>query len=303
MAGKRSAEDVAPDTQPSVKRQTLADAEESGCGSGAAAPAAVAAAKTQPEANVSITFTMRGDPSANIVQHPTPTAGGKFAVVASADRVAVLQAYALDKAALEAALSKVVAEWGFCDTKVVRTRVGPSGDTLQLVLPILVEWHLKSGVHGGAPEMEHLSMRCFQASTAWWRELKAQGFCRRTFQLCSTLARGGDFERLQKIALRRLNAGTDLAERVVWMDFNAFLQRHWGWGGSEQDSRYIPRLQEWLQAASQDPDASFLSRGAASTAKFLFPGMPLVKWAGKPQGRYPVVGTLSVHTCHNILSS
>jgi WD40 repeat protein len=44
-------------------------------------------------------------------------------------------------------------------------------------------------------------------------------------------------------------------------------------------------LQECLQAASQEPDASFLSRGAASTAQSL--GLQLVEWVDKPQGRYP----------------
>ena len=57
---------------------------------------------------------------------------------------------------------------------------------------------------------------------------------------------------------------------------NAFLQRSMGWEGG---------LSEWLQAASQEPDASFVSRGAASTAQAL--GLPLVEWVGKPQSMAP----------------
>jgi WD40 repeat protein len=53
-------------------------------------------------------------------------------------------------------------------------------------------------------------------------------------------------------------------------------------------------LQEWLQAASQEPDASFLSRGAASTAQSL--GLALVQWGCKPQGRYPGSYTLPGHS-------
>ncbi|KAJ1495381.1 quinon protein alcohol dehydrogenase-like superfamily [Baffinella frigidus] len=49
---------------------------------------------------------------------------------------------------------------------------------------------------------------------------------------------------------------------------------HKGWEGSPH---------EYLQAASQEPDASFLSRGAASTAQCY--GLKLVRWVGKPQGR------------------
>ena len=84
--------------------------------------------------------------------------------------------------------------------------------------------------------------------------------------------------------LRRLHASTgDNAERVSCYDIAAFLTESLRWKGS---------LQEWLQAASQEPDESFLSRGAASTAQLL--GLPLVQWAGKPQGRYPGVCTLAV---------
>ena len=68
------------------------------------------------------------------------------------------------------------------------------------------------------------------------------------------------------------------------LDGGAFLEKSLGWKGS---------FQEWLQAASQEPDASFLSRGAASTAQGL--GLELVQWDGKPQGSYPGVHTLTGH--------
>jgi WD40 repeat protein len=53
-------------------------------------------------------------------------------------------------------------------------------------------------------------------------------------------------------------------------------------------------MQEWLQAASQEPSASFLSRGAASTAQSL--GLELVRWVRKPQRRYPKSYALTGHS-------
>jgi len=70
------------------------------------------------------------------------------------------------------------------------------------------------------------------------------------------------------------------------LDGGAFLEKSEGWKGGS--------LQEWLQAASQEPDESFLSRGAASTAQSL--GLTLVQWVGKPQGRYPESCTLPGHS-------
>ena len=119
----------------------------------------------------------------------------------------------------------------------------------------------------------------------WRRELEAQGFCGTTAHLCSALARGGDAGHLQQNALRRLDASTDDAERALCLDGGAFLKKSGGMKGN---------MQEWLQAASQEPDASFLSRGAASTAQSL--GLPLVQWVGKPQGRYPGSYTLHGHS-------
>ena len=143
-----------------------------------------------------------------------------------------------------------------------RTRERPSEDTLHRVLPLLLE-HL-------ALEAQAL---CFKVCKAWSRELEARGFCSRTVQLCSTLAGGGDVERLEQIALQRLTAITSDAEEDFYRDASVLLGNLLGWEGS---------LHECLQAASQEPDASFFSRGAASTAKCL--GLPLVRWLGKPQG-------------------
>jgi hypothetical protein len=82
--------------------------------------------------------------------------------------------------------------------------------------------------------------------------------------------------------LRRLHASTgDNAERVLCYDIAAFLTESLRWKGS---------LQEWLQAASQEPDESFLSRGAASTAQAL--GLALVQWVVKPQERYGAYGPI-----------
>ena len=207
------------------------------------------------------------------------------------------RAISADQGGLEAALRRVVAEFGGQDFSMGRTRVGPTDDTLQRLLPFVVE-------HGGPGVV----LRLFQTCRPWRQELEARGFCRQTFQLCTSLAAirpapedDGDgepigeaegspdpemdrlFERLS-IALQRLSSGSDQAGHAFFLDANAFLQRWWGWSGS---------LHQWLQAASQEPDASFLRR-AASTAQIL--GLPLVQWVGKREGRYPGVCTLTGHT-------
>ena len=268
MSGKRNAQkpsDVAPDTQPPAKRQTRDGA----TGGSGAAPTAIAAAE---EATVTISFTMRGDPSVFMVQKPTPPVGSEPVVEASALRKAALEASALRIAELEAALGKFVTEWGFRDLKVVRTRGGASEDTLQQVLPLVLE---RMGPERGA--------LCFLVCKAWRRELEARGFCIMTVNLCSLLAKGVNNEHLRQSAQRRLDTSTGEAERALCLDANAFLERSRGWYGSLEGS--LGSLADWLQAASQEPDASFLSRGAASTARAL--GLPLVRWVGKPQRRGP----------------
>jgi len=118
-----------------------------------------------------------------------------------------------------------------------------------------------------------------QVCRPWRRELEARGCCSRTAHLCSALVEGGHVELRQNAldALRRLTASTGFdGKRSLCLDGVAFLDKSVGWKGS---------LQEWLQAASQEPAASLLSRGAASTAQSL--GVALVEWVGKPQGRYP----------------
>ena len=132
-----------------------------------------------------------------------------------------------------------------------------------------------------------------QVCKSWRRELEARGFCGKTAHLCLELTQDGDAARLGQNALRlgqnalrRLNASTDDdAERALCLDGGAFLEKWFGWTGP---------LQEWLQAASQEPDASFLSRGAASTAQSL--GLALVEWVDKPQGRYPESYALPGHS-------
>jgi hypothetical protein len=239
MGGKRGAQpsENAQGKQSSVQRQTPASA--------AAARITASEESRSALAPVTITFSMRCDPSA----------------------------LSEEKAALEAALRRVVAEFGGRDFRLGQTRVGPSDDTLQRMVPFVVE-------HVGAAAV----LRCSQACKPWRLELEAQGFCHKTVLLCSTLARGAEFEHLQRNVLQRLNASSGQAERAVWLDANAFLQRSWGWEGS---------LHQLLQAASQEPAASFLSRGAASMAQIL--GLPLVQWVGKPERRYPCVCTLMDH--------
>ncbi|KAJ1488452.1 quinon protein alcohol dehydrogenase-like superfamily [Baffinella frigidus] len=149
-----------------------------------------------------------------------------------------------------------------------RTRVAPSEDTLHRVLSFLLD-HV-----GPVPllELEGATL-CSQVCKMWRRELEARGFCSRTVQLCSALAESGNAERLWQIAQRRVDACPRHAKAAFHRDATGFLDNVLEWEGS---------LHECLQAASQEPDASLLSRGAASTAECL--GLLLVRWVGKPPG-------------------
>ena len=156
------------------------------------------------------------------------------------------------------------------------TRVGPSKDTLQRVLPMVL-------ARGGAK----VALKCFRTCATWKRELGAQGFCCKTLELCvNRAARSGaeipddsdmdsesDSDEDESDPEETAVATTERALRVEAK--RAFLKRSKGWRGS---------LHEWLQAASQEPDASFLSRGAASTAHIL--GMELLHCVGNPPGKY-----------------
>ena len=96
---------------------------------------------------------------------------------------------------LETALRKAVTDWGGGGVRMGRVVVGPSTDTLQRVLPLLLE---RVELEGAAQS----SRVCI----SWRKELVARGFCSPTVQLCSSLAESGDFPRLWKSALQRLDA-------------------------------------------------------------------------------------------------
>ena len=187
------------------------------------------------------------------------------------------------EATVAAALAKVVlGELGSPEFKMGWTRGGPSEDTLARVLPVILE---RVG-----PDLQGAS-RCYHVCKPWRRELDARGFCNRTVQLCVALTGGGHAHRtlLRESALRRQEASTLDAARGFYEDTSAFLKRHQPWAGN---------LQEWLQVASQEPDTSFLSRRAASTAQSL--GLPLVKWVGGPilplpDGRIPALNLKKGH--------
>ena len=189
------------------------------------------------------------------------------------------------KAALEAALRELMAEFGGRECRVAWTQVGPSKDTLQRVLPLVLERVEPDG-----------AAKCWFVCKSWRRELEARGCCSKTVQMCSALAGSADAERFQQNAQRRLDASTgDDAERALCMDGGAFLSKMLG---RAPEKRPEGNLHEWLQAASQEPDASFSSRGAASTAQSL--GLQLVQWVGKPQGRYPELYTVSGHSSASV---
>ena len=144
-------------------------------------------------------------------------------------------------------------------------RQAPSEDTLQRAFSVLME-RMELEPEG--------AVLAYHACAPWRRELEARGFDSKTVQLCSALAGGMESGRLVQIAYLRLNASSGEDERTRYMEACKFLGS-WGWEGS---------LHAWLQAASQEPDTSFLSRGASSTAQCL--GLQLLQWAGKPQARY-----------------
>jgi len=168
-------------------------------------------------------------------------------------------------AGLEATLRKAATKFGGREFRLERTRVVPSNDILQRVLPLLLE------------RVEPEGAALFsQVCRSWRRELEARGFCSRTVQLCAAVAAGENAERLAQIAMRLPANLRHAQEGRDWsVDGVAFLTHSRGWKGS---------LQEWLQAASQECDASLLSRGALSTARCL--GLPLVRWVGKPHSIY-----------------
>ncbi|KAJ1488482.1 quinon protein alcohol dehydrogenase-like superfamily [Baffinella frigidus] len=186
------------------------------------------------------------------------------------------------EAAVEAAVRIVVTEFGCQDVRVEWTRVGPSEDTLQRVLPLVME---RVEPEGGA--------LCFLVCKSWRRELESRGFCNRTVQLCSALAETGDADRLWHQAQRRLHRSMLPPDQDFCMEACAFLKKHSG-GGKWS-------LREWLQATSQEPDASILSRGGLSTSLVL--GLPLVGWVGKPQESYTGVYTLKGHSAYFVSSA
>jgi len=186
----------------------------------------------------------------------------------------------------KAAANRDVADGGASRKGQSRGLSVQCSDKLQRVLLLLVENVFVEPA---------VVFRCFQAFKPLRRELEARGFCHRIFRLCSTLVTEQEQfsftgrllvdERLGQNVQQRLHANCGQAEHAFFLDAYAFLQRSLGWRGD---------LAEWLQAASQEPDASFFSEAAASTAQVL--GIPLVQWAGKPQGRYPVLSTLAGHS-------
>jgi hypothetical protein len=83
---------------------------------------------------------------------------------------------------LQAALGKVLAKFGGHDLTLGQMHVIPSNDTLGKILPLVLQ-------HGGSPPRRAtVAMICFQTRAAWRDELKLEGFCYKTLELCSALA-------------------------------------------------------------------------------------------------------------------
>jgi hypothetical protein len=78
---------------------------------------------------------------------------------------------------LEAELRRVVAKFGGKEFTLGRTTVGPSNDTLQRVLPFLVEHASLASV-----------VRCAETCKQWKLELQERGFHPQILRLCSTLS-------------------------------------------------------------------------------------------------------------------
>ena len=151
-------------------------------------------------------------------------------------------------------------------------------DTLQRVLPFVLA--------NSPPEQQAL---CLMTCKTWMEVMEAQGVCRRTLPLCAALAKDTKNGRkrltMSSTVVKNLSfKNLSWASRMAFpLDATAFLQSWWG-TSSDPINPSGGTLHEWLQAASQEPDASFLSRGAVRTALAL--GLPLVHWIGKPQRRF-----------------
>ena len=213
---------------------------------GAAAGSAEGGSSDQEEsilAPVTITFSMRCDPSALIAK----------------------------KTAFDAALRKVAADFGGREFRVERTRVGPSKDTLQRVLSFLVD-HVRPEIcyHVCKPWRRELEARGFCNRTFLLCSTLASAKRADPYFFDSDDGRRHVrneerrrlFQRLAQNALQRLHARAGQAEpalgifhearnlhnreRAVCADAMAFLQRSWGRRGS---------LHEWLQV----PRISFIS--------------------------------------------
>ena len=147
-----------------------------------------------------------------------------------------------------------------------QTRVGPSVDTLQRLLPLLLD-------HVG-PEGAYL---CLQSCKVW--KLCMGGFCLKTVQLCAALAKDDDFIRFDSnVIMYQRGCWHGGAAWRMCQAARAFLDGSRSMGVGEGS------LHKWLQAASQEPAASFFAQGAASTARSL--GLPLVQWVDQPEGRF-----------------
>jgi hypothetical protein len=81
------------------------------------------------------------------------------------------------------------------ELRVEWTRVGPSEDTLQRVLPFILE---RVGLDSGA--------LCFSVCKSWQAGMNARAFCNKTVQVCATLAEDRDGYRLRQNQQRRLDA-------------------------------------------------------------------------------------------------
>ena len=85
---------------------------------------------------------------------------------------------------LEAALRKVAEEFGGVEFKLEGTDVGPSDDTVQRILPLLLEQKM----HETYLLRPRVSVLLYRTGKPWRRELEARGFCYKTMHLCLALA-------------------------------------------------------------------------------------------------------------------
>ena len=162
-------------------------------------------------------------------------------------------------------------------------RTSPSAETLRKVFPLVLAHSAnREGLLSAMPDM-------YQTCKTWRKELVRRRVLHEdvlAVQSTCRWERAQTLQRVQATIARQIGRLPDQDERAWWLDARSLVQRCNFRDGSVN-------VWSWLQAASQEPDGP-MSRQAAATARML--RQHLVRWAGKPQVRFPGMCTLTGHS-------